>query len=99
MVYVATRLLGHDDERLQLFHELRQSDDGSVLASGEHLLLHVAGATGRVGPALPQVLEAMPCPAWRHHPTARQHEQRASRGAMSFSGRRREARRSNLPSP
>jgi len=58
-VYVATQLLGHDEKRLHLFHELRRSDDETVIASGEHMLMHVDTAAGRVAPAAPDVLEAL----------------------------------------
>src|ERR1700727_2362649 len=38
---VSTQLLGHDPKRLHLFHEIRRDDDGSPVATGEHMLLHV----------------------------------------------------------
>jgi carnitine 3-dehydrogenase len=53
---VATRLLGHDDKRLHLYHEAR-TDRG--VASGEHLLLHIDAQTGRVGRAPAEVMEAL----------------------------------------
>ena len=49
---VATRLLGHDDKRMHLYHEARTD---RAVASGEHLLLHVDAETGRVGPAPAEV--------------------------------------------
>ena len=58
-VYVATQLLHHDEKRLHLFHELRRADDEALLATGEHMLLHVDTATGRTAPASPEVLEAL----------------------------------------
>ncbi len=55
-LYVATRLLGYDSKRLHLFHEARRSGDETVVASGEHMLLHIDASTRRVGSAPPEVL-------------------------------------------
>jgi carnitine 3-dehydrogenase len=54
---VSTRLLHHDPKRLHLFHEIRHADDGSPIATGEHMLLHVDIAAGRAVPAGADVLE------------------------------------------
>jgi carnitine 3-dehydrogenase / betainyl-CoA thioesterase len=48
---VTTRLLGHDQKRLHLFHELRRSGEEALVATGEHMLLHVDAAAGRAAPA------------------------------------------------
>jgi carnitine 3-dehydrogenase len=48
---VATRLLGHDPKRLHLFHELMRAEDSAVIATGEHMLLHVDRAAGKTMPA------------------------------------------------
>ncbi len=53
---VATWLLGHDDKRLHVFHELRRRGDGILVATGEHMLVHVDTATGRAAPAGANVL-------------------------------------------
>jgi carnitine 3-dehydrogenase len=53
---VATRLLGHDPKRLHLFHELMRADDHSVIATGEHMLLHVDRTAGKTVPAAEDVL-------------------------------------------
>jgi carnitine 3-dehydrogenase len=58
-IYVATQLLGYDAKRLHLFHELRRIDDDALLATGEHMLLHVDTAAGRTAPARPEVLEEL----------------------------------------
>ena len=55
-LYVATRLLGHDPKRLHLFHEARRTSDEAIVATGEHMLLHIDASTHRVGPAPPDVL-------------------------------------------
>jgi carnitine 3-dehydrogenase len=48
---VTTRLLGHDTKRLHLFHELHRSEDEALVATGEHMLLHVEASAGRAAPA------------------------------------------------
>jgi carnitine 3-dehydrogenase len=53
---VTTRLLGHDAKRLHLFHELHRSDDDALIATGEHMLLHVDASAGRAAPARTDVL-------------------------------------------
>jgi carnitine 3-dehydrogenase / betainyl-CoA thioesterase len=57
---VATRLLGHDDKRLHLFHELLAPDDlDAPVATGEHMLLHVDRTAGKTTAAAPAVLAAL----------------------------------------
>jgi len=58
-LYVATRLLDHDEKRLHLFHELHRARDHRLLATGEHLLLHVDRSAGRTATAAPEVLGAL----------------------------------------
>ncbi|HEY2319207.1 MAG TPA: carnitine 3-dehydrogenase [Solirubrobacteraceae bacterium] len=58
-IAVATRLLGHDEKRLHLFHELLRDEDGALIATGEHMLLHVDRAAGRTAPAAPEILSAL----------------------------------------
>jgi carnitine 3-dehydrogenase len=55
-LYVTTQLLGHDDKRLHLFHELRRAEDETLVATGEHMLVHVDAAAGRAAPAGADVL-------------------------------------------
>ena len=56
---VSTQLLHHDPKRVHLFHEIRRADDGSPVATGEHMLLHVDMAAGRAVPAGADVLAAL----------------------------------------
>jgi len=58
-VYVATRLLGHDEKRLHLWHELRRDAGDELIATGEHLLLHVDRAAGKTTPAAAEILDAL----------------------------------------
>jgi carnitine 3-dehydrogenase / betainyl-CoA thioesterase len=56
---VSTRLLSHDSKRLHLFHEIRRAGDGSVVATGEHMLLHVDADAGRTVAAGADVMAAL----------------------------------------
>jgi carnitine 3-dehydrogenase len=58
-LYVATRLLGHDEKRLHLWHELRRDADDELIASGEHMLLHVDRSVGKTAPAAAEILAAL----------------------------------------
>jgi carnitine 3-dehydrogenase len=49
-----TQLLAHDEKRLHVFHSLYRGEE--LIATGEHMLLHVDAATQRVAPAPPEVL-------------------------------------------
>jgi carnitine 3-dehydrogenase len=53
---VTTRVLGFDDKRLHLFHELHRSGDEVLVATAEQMLLHVDTAAGRAQPARPEIL-------------------------------------------
>jgi carnitine 3-dehydrogenase len=44
---VTTQVLGADDKRVHLFHTLAHGSSGEVLATGEHMLLHVDTAAAR----------------------------------------------------
>jgi len=50
-ITVATQVLGGDEKRLHLFHEIAAKGAEAPAATAEHLLLHVDAASGRVGPA------------------------------------------------
>jgi carnitine 3-dehydrogenase len=52
---VVTQVLGADEKRLHLFHTMLHARDGNVLATGEHLLLHVDTVAGRACPWAPPV--------------------------------------------
>jgi carnitine 3-dehydrogenase / betainyl-CoA thioesterase len=58
-LYVATRLLGHDEKRLHLWHELRRDADDELIATGEHMLLHVDRGAGKSTPAAPEILAVL----------------------------------------
>jgi carnitine 3-dehydrogenase len=53
---VSTQVLGFDEKRLHLFHELHRSGDDALLATAEQMLLHVDTAAGRAHPARAEIL-------------------------------------------
>jgi carnitine 3-dehydrogenase len=53
---VATHVLGFDEKRLHVFHELHRPDDGVILATAEQMLLHVDTTAGRAQAARPEIL-------------------------------------------
>lgn len=56
-VTVATQVLGGDEKRLHVFHEITARGADAPAATAEHLLVHVDAASGRVGPARGDVRE------------------------------------------
>lgn len=52
---VETQLLGFDRKRFRLFHWLYETESGALLATGEHMLLHVDMAGPRAAPFPPAV--------------------------------------------
>lgn len=50
-LYAAVQLLAHDSKRLHLFVALHRRDDHTLVATGEHMLLHVDTAAGKAVPA------------------------------------------------
>ncbi|MGI9625180.1 MAG: thioesterase family protein [Acidimicrobiales bacterium] len=56
-IHVETLVVGVDDIRLHLFHELIRSEDSVVAATQESLLLHVNTNVDRVGPMRADILE------------------------------------------
>jgi hypothetical protein len=56
-LHVATQVLGFDDKRLHMFHELYRSGDDALLATAEQMFLHVDAAEGRARPARPEILD------------------------------------------
>ena len=50
-LYVTVQLLSHDDKRLRIFTSMHRTDDDSVVATAEHMLLHVDAHAGKASPA------------------------------------------------
>jgi carnitine 3-dehydrogenase len=55
-MHVTTQVLGFDDKRLHLFHELCRSCDDVLLATAEQMFVHVDTTEGRARPARPEIL-------------------------------------------
>ena len=62
----ATHVLGGDEKRVHLFHTLAHGSTGTLLATGEHLMLHVDTEAGRTCPMLPPVAERVAAAALAH---------------------------------
>ncbi len=58
-VEVRTRVLDSDDKRLHLFHEMTNLTTGGVIATAEHMLLHVDAKAEKSCPAPAAIAEAM----------------------------------------
>jgi carnitine 3-dehydrogenase len=56
---VTTQLLGHDPKRMRLFHEMRRGTDGALVATGEHMMLHVDTEAERTVPAGPEMVAVL----------------------------------------
>ena len=74
---VTTRVLGFDDKRLHVFHEIHRSGDDDLLATAEQMLLHVDTTAGRAQPARPEILAKIAKLAAAH--AALPHPERAGR--------------------
>ena len=47
---VTTQILGHDEKRLHIFHQMYHAEEGYLAATNELMILHVDFATRRVSP-------------------------------------------------
>jgi carnitine 3-dehydrogenase len=56
-LHTTTQLLGHDAKRLHLYHSLYRTSDEALLATGEHMMLHVETGAQRASPAAPALLD------------------------------------------
>ncbi|MEN9895684.1 MAG: hypothetical protein RIR97_1536 [Pseudomonadota bacterium] len=54
-LYVTCQIIPTDEKRLHTFQWLHRASDGKLLATGEHMLLHVSSADSKVCPAKPEV--------------------------------------------
>jgi carnitine 3-dehydrogenase len=58
-LHTDTQLLSHDQKRLHLYHEVRRKGDEVLVATGEHMLLHVDRAAAATAPVGRAVLESL----------------------------------------
>lgn len=52
-LYVTAQLLSHDAKRFRLFISIHRADDDSVVATSEHMMLHVDARAGKASEAAP----------------------------------------------
>jgi carnitine 3-dehydrogenase len=57
-ITVHTQIIEHDEKRLHLFHEMTSVETGSLLATGEHMLMHVDMKAGR-GTPMPDQMKSV----------------------------------------
>ncbi len=88
-VRVTSQIIGLDEKRLHLAHEMHRASDGALAAAQELLLLHVDLRMRKVVPWLPQVFPRMQAAALAHAGLAR----------PDWVGRRVEMRRGPAPDP
>ncbi|MEQ1703976.1 MAG: thioesterase family protein, partial [Ilumatobacteraceae bacterium] len=55
-LYATVQLLSHDTKRLHHFTSVHRADDDTVVATAEHMMLHVDTAAGKSSPASPDLL-------------------------------------------
>ena len=65
-LYATVQLLHHDAKRLHHFTVIHRADDDAVVATAEHLMLHVDTASGKSSPAAPALLAKLD-ELWAHH--------------------------------
>ncbi|TPW13510.1 MAG: bifunctional 3-hydroxyacyl-CoA dehydrogenase/thioesterase [Acidimicrobiaceae bacterium] len=65
-LYVTVQLLSHDQKRMRLFTAMRRSDDDALVATAEHMMLHVDTTADRASPADPVILAKLAAIAEYH---------------------------------
>jgi carnitine 3-dehydrogenase len=70
-LYVTVQLMSHDAKRLHLFTTVHRDDDGSVVATAEHMMLHVDAHAGKSSPASDDIQAKLAEIAAHHNTLAR----------------------------
>lgn len=65
-LYVTAQLLSHDSKRFHLFITVRRADDDSVVATSEHMMIHVDTRAGKSAPAPPDMQAKLAAIAAHH---------------------------------
>jgi carnitine 3-dehydrogenase len=55
VLYVTVQLMTQDPKRLHIFTVVHRSDDDSIVATAEHMMLHVDARAGKSSPASPEI--------------------------------------------
>ena len=72
-LYTTTQILAADEKRLHVFHTLHGASGDRVIATAEHMMLHVDSRSGRAFPAHAQIREKLD-PIATAHAALPQHE-------------------------
>ena len=51
--------MSHDAKRFHIFTTVHRADDDSVVATAEHMMLHVDSELGKSSPASPEILATL----------------------------------------
>jgi carnitine 3-dehydrogenase len=54
-LHVTVQLLSHDPKRLHIFTVVHRGDDDTVVATAEHMMLHVDAKAGKSSPASAEI--------------------------------------------
>ena len=65
-LYATVQLLSHDPKRLRVFTVMHRADDDSVVATAEHMLLHVDTTTDTTSPASDDIMRKLAAIAAHH---------------------------------
>ena len=66
LLYVTVQLMSHDAKRLRIFTAMHRADDHGLVATAEHMMLHVDTTTNRAAPAEPAIVAALDAIAAHH---------------------------------
>ncbi len=66
-LYVTVQLVAHDEKRLRIFTAMHRADDDALVATAEHMLLHVDTAADKASPASAAILAELASIAAHHH--------------------------------
>jgi carnitine 3-dehydrogenase len=58
-LYCTVQLVSHDEKRMRLFTSMHRADGDAVVATAEHMLLHVDTTTDKTAPAAPEMVAAL----------------------------------------
>ncbi len=65
-VYVTTQVLSHDPKRLHVFNRMHRADGDTLMATGEHMYLHVDTEANRAVPAPQDMIDRIATIATAH---------------------------------
>jgi carnitine 3-dehydrogenase len=72
-LYCTVQLLSHDEKRMRVFTSMQRADDDTVVATAEHMLLHVDTKVDKTVPASAEMVAELDRIAAQHrslpHPT------------------------------